>query len=219
MSVAPAAAQRETGPFAGLFGGSPGVERSESLDLRGGVDATYDKTRSEGSNPTPLDPTFQESGAGLGADVSLAYSRGKFSTSGGAVYRQYRDLPGVLSPNVNSTTGFSTNVSKKTTLNVSGSVRYAPYFQFAPFLGVGVPTGLLTPGYGYAATSQTSLGTNATVGLTNQFSKRSSISAGAAYSGWHFFDGSPGGTSGLAGHASYQHNLTRGLSLQSRLPS
>jgi hypothetical protein len=92
-------------------------------------------------------------------------------------------------------------------------VRYAPYYQFAPFLGVGVNTGLLTPGYGYAAASQRSLGTNASMELTNQYAKRSSISAGVAYSGWQFFDGSPGGVSGLTGHASYQYNLTRGLSL------
>jgi hypothetical protein len=214
VSAAPAAAQRETGPFAGLFGGDRGAERSETLDLRGTVYGTYDKTESQGSNTaSPFFQTIEQSGAGAGADVSLAYSRGKFSTGGGVAYRQYRDLPASWSPSLDGTTTFSANIGRKTTLNASGTLTYAPYYQFAPFLGAGVNTGLMNPGYGFAAFPQQSLGVNAAVGLTDQFSKRSSISVNANWSDWYYFDLSPGGVSRLGGSATFEHKLTKALAL------
>jgi hypothetical protein len=234
----PAAAQRATGPFAGLFGGQ-GAEREQSLDFRGSLFGTYDRDRATGGDPLLADRRFDQSGMLGGVSGGLSYRRHRnrtavsFDGSGSLLdYTASPGLAGIASANGAVTTAFG----QKFAFSTTGGLVYSPFYQFAPFLDAGIggisplasggipsltsasflPTATggppLAPGPGLAALSQRNATLFGSLAVTSNYSKKSSLSGDV---NWHETRMLDSGTSDLrswGGHAVFRHHLTRALS-------
>ena len=134
--VSPAWAQRETGPFAGLFGGNRGADRAQTLDLRGAFFGAYDdNVLNVGDNPSPtsVDPRFQQSGLAGGASASLAYNgqtdHVRLQVSGEGSLREYAAGHNISAATYGANTGLAANFGPKFAIEARGGYFYAPFYQ------------------------------------------------------------------------------------------
>jgi hypothetical protein len=194
---APAFAQSSQpsgGPFSGLFRGSP-KDQPHSLDVRGSAFAAWDDNLAAqvpGSGGTggvnDLDPRFLKQGVANGFQASMAYGfhrrgvKSVFNVNANASVQEFASQLGggaLWFHNYDASAALTTKLTTKTSLNIATGVGYTPYYQYLPFLknttSEESPVG---SDYGFAVDSELVRSTSASANLANQFSKRSSISAG-----------------------------------------
>jgi hypothetical protein len=181
--AAPAAAQtpRATGPFAGLFGGpSP---QTQTLDVRGSLFGLYQDVLVPEDTLQSLDPRFQKTSTLGGASATLSYASNRRGDNSSFVFggrggvADYSVSPDVPQAFFDARTALSTRLARKISFNASGGASYAPYYDFAPFATEGFSDpSLSTPEFGFAALAQPLVNVNAAFGVTDNFTKRSSMS-------------------------------------------
>ncbi|MGZ8797050.1 MAG: hypothetical protein ACXW2F_06870 [Thermoanaerobaculia bacterium] len=212
----PTLAQRANGPYSGVLGGQPDENRTQGLDLHGSMFGAWDENMFPASEATrQLDPRLKQSGASAGVSGSLAYDRrgdrAQFVLNGGANAREYASSPNLVAA-YQAATMLTANLTPKLMFNAGGSASYSPFFQFAPFLDVGMSrVGPLTGNFGYAALAERNMRLDASVGLTNNFTKRTSLFITASGREWRLLDDPQNNLRSWGAHAGIRHNLTRGL--------
>jgi hypothetical protein len=146
--AAPAAAQGTGVPFAGLLGRA--AKGQQSLDVRGGVFGTYDdNVLAQGVNSGDFigfDPRAQTAGVASGFDGSISYGYGRagrgksqsvFQFGSSASIKEFStglNVGNLWVPSAGASLSLGTNLTPKISMNLRGDARYAPYYQYAPFL-------------------------------------------------------------------------------------
>jgi hypothetical protein len=218
VSAAPAFAQRANGPFGSTLDGPDKGARTQGLDLNGSMFGVWDQDIFPASEATTLlDPRLTESGASGGLSGSLAYDRhgdwGQFNAAGAANAREYVSNPQLIAA-YQGNTSFSTNITPKIGFTAGGSAAYSPFFQFAPFLDPGMASvGPLTGGFQYAAVAERNLGLDASVGLTDNFTRRTSLYISASGHDWRLLDDPQNNLRSYGAEVGLRHSVTRTLSL------
>lgn len=194
LSVAagvPAAAQSQQpggNPFAGLFKGSP-KEQPHTLDVKGSAFGSWGDSL-PGAQP-PGNFTDPSSAQGLGiadgfqGSISYGFRRAGTRSSfhfagdvGGQQFASQRNEP-VRFFSYSASTGLTTRLSTKTSVSFGAASAFAPFYQYAPFLkSTASEESPVGSDYGFAVHSTMVRSTTASLSLQNQFSKRSTISAG-----------------------------------------
>jgi hypothetical protein len=220
LVATPAAAQQATGPFSDLFGGS--TSKDQSLDLRGSLFGAYNETVTTGKAAAALlDPRIQQSGAMGGADGSLAYQHRadnvRFHLGGGGAVYEFAVSPG-LPASGNANGGLNANLGRKVVFDALGNAAYSPFYQFTPFQSMSsginqAPLTFASPAYGLASASQRNVALDGTVSITDNYSKRSSVSADLHWREFRFLDSASNDLTTRGGHAVFNHHLTRALSM------
>jgi hypothetical protein len=212
----PALAQRANGPYSGVLGGQPDENRTQGLDLHGSMFGAWDENIFPASEATTqLDPRLKESGASAGVSGSLGYDRrgdrAQFGLNGGVNAREYASSPNLVAA-YQAGTVLTANLTPKLMFNAQGSASYSPFFHFAPFLDVGMGSvGPLTGNFEYAALAERNVGLDASVGLTNNFTKRTSLFITASERDWRLLDDPQNNLRSWGARAGVHHNLTHGL--------
>lgn len=235
--AAPVAAQQQEpsgGPFSGLFGGGGTAGRTPFLDVRGGLFGSYDDnvlTQAPNADPNLFDPRFQRPGmaSGLESSVTYGYSRtghGRSGTQvrlgGGASLKEFSSgsSTNLWVPSYDANVGISTNLTPKVAFAARAGTGYAPYYQYAPFLGNTTPENnpifdnnpipSVSPvgtDTGFAARSEWVGSFNAGASITDKFTKRSSISADIGWEDTQIFGQAKIDTRQI--HGQFTHKLTR----------
>jgi hypothetical protein len=221
-SAGPASAQRATGPFEGLFGGDHDSGRvteppSQTLDLHGAIFGAYESDSAPTSADTSslLAPSLQTNTVSEGVNGTVAYShrsdRVRFQMNGGSGLFNYNQNLNPAQAMYNAGAALAANLGPKTVFGVTGSFAYSPFYQVASFLNGSPDAGLLPPGYQLAAISERNTTSDATISLTSNYSRRSSISASVTGRDWHFLDASSNDVTSWGARADFQHRVTRAL--------
>jgi hypothetical protein len=93
-------------------------------------------------------------------------------------------------------------------------MQYSPFFQFAPFLDPGSGTvGPIGPGFGYATVAEANLGLDASLGVTGNLTKQTSMFATIAGRDWRMPDAPENNLRTWRGSAGLRHRLSRALGL------
>ena len=179
-------AQREAGPFAGLFGGGRAADATQGLALNWSGYAGYDDTVLDQSSQLRADPRFYQSGQYGGLSVGLGFGRNtgrnRINIDGGTSVRFYGATRDISAPTYAISTGFALAPARRTTIVGSVAASYSSFYQFAPFLAVDPSGSADAPTHDFAAADQQSVVTSGTVGLSQQLSPRMSLSTSA---GWN----------------------------------
>jgi hypothetical protein len=231
--AAPAAAQRPTGgPFSGLFKGSP-REQPQTLDVQASVFAGKDDNLlatgllGPGTGGVPINGEIGQAPRGLanGTQASLAYgfrtsgTRSNVTVGAGASVMGFAGSLGskpIWLQSYVASTGFSTSLTARTQVSVTGSASYAPYYQYAPFLTSTAsdesPAGT---DYGFAVDSEWVRTTSVGAALSHQLTKTSTITLGTVRTESVIAGKKSAGDVG-AGVVTltYTHNLTRKLAFR-----
>src|SRR5438876_5142511 len=201
-AAAPAVAQTQTerptgGPFTGLFKGSP-KSQPHTLDLQASGFAAWDDNLvnlapggSIGNALDAVDPRLLKQGVASGFQGSVNYgfhkggTRSQFSLGGNASVQEFASA---LSADpfwfhsYGGSTSLTTKVTSKTSISFAGGAAYAPFYQYAPFLAnTASEESPVGTDYGYAVNSAWVRSASASASVSNQFSKRSTISAGLSW--------------------------------------
>jgi hypothetical protein len=223
LSAGPASAQRATGPFSGLFGGDHDSSRvqggtTQTLDLSGSLFGAYNDildTPPVLTPGVPLDPGVQTSGTSTGGTGNLSYSRRgdrlQFLLNGGSAVEEYSSSPDFLATSYNARTGLAANLGPKLSMNVGAGAAYSPFYAVAPFQDASTPFTLLTPGFDLSTVAQRNVAFDESVGLTDTYSRRSSLSLSFTGRQTRLLDSSSNDVTMWGGSASYQHRFTRAL--------
>jgi hypothetical protein len=212
----PAWAQRAAGPFAGLFGGNQGEakDRMQGLDFNGSAFGVYNANL-PASSDVPLDPRYHDSGMAEGLNGSLTYTRQtegmRFGASGSGSLMNYSSDSGLLG-GIGGYAVLSTDITPKIVFGARGSISYAPFYQFAPFVQNGVAT-IPPPTFGLASGGFKNFGVDGGVSLTDRFTKRTSGSFDASVQNWIFPDNRQSDLLTWGMHGFLTHRLTRTLGL------
>jgi hypothetical protein len=221
----PALAQRANGPYSGaLGGGQDDAARTQGLDLHAQMFGGLDQNLFPDSEAaSALDPRLKESSSSAGVAAGLLYGRrsdnAQFILNGSANASEYSSSP-VLASAYQGNTSLSTKLTRSLTFEANGSASYSPFYEFAPFssgsmtnaglFGGGNPEAL-AGGFDYAAVAERVVRLDGAIGLTENFTKRTSLSVGASGRDWRMPDSSQNDMRSWGGHASLRHSLTRAL--------
>jgi hypothetical protein len=179
-------AQREAGPFAGLFGGGRDADARQTLALNWSAYGGYDDTVLDQSVQLAADPRFQKSGEYGGLSLGLGFARNtgrnRFNIDGATAVRAYGATREISAPTYTMSTGFALAPARRTTIVGSAGGSYSSFYQFAPFLAGDPGAGTNVPTYGFAAVDQESRAVSAAIGLSQQLSSRVSLSTNV---GWN----------------------------------
>ncbi len=214
----PAFAQRANGPYSGLFGGQDTANQSQGLNLNLALFGAYDQNSFPPTAASDLiDPRLRESGASAGASGSLLYTvkgdRGRFTWGGGGSGQEYVASPGAVVA-YNSGTSLDLILRPTLTLNARAAAAYSPFFQFSPFQdGGGAVTGPSLSGFGFAAVAERNVIANESIGLTSNFTARSSAFVSIDRYDARLLDSSENDVSSWGGRVGVHHHLTRALGL------
>jgi hypothetical protein len=220
----PALAQRANGPYAGALGGSQGEGQTQGLNLTAQMFGGWNQNIFPDSTPAAaVDPRLQESSTSAGLAAGLLYSRRgdntQFALNGSANASEYSSSP-VLTSAYQAGTLLSTKLTRSLTFDANGSATYSPFYDFTPFLSgnmsnagllAGGNAGPLPGGFDYAAAAERVVRLDATVGLTENFTKRTSLSLGMTGRDWRMLDARQNDMRSWGGNVRLHHSLTRGL--------
>jgi hypothetical protein len=222
LSTAHAQTPRVQGPFAGLFGGTS--QATHSLDFRGSLFGAYQEVflPPEEEEVAMLDPQFQKSGTFAGASGTLNYTYGRrgdhafFNVAGHGSVADYSVRPDVpqYTAGVSTGTGLSGQITPKVRYSASAAASYSPYLGYAPFSSstIGsVDSTYLPPQFGFAATNSPNVPVSGSAELTDQLSKRSSLSATLGAQKLFVLDDASRGAEGWNGRVLFSHRPFRTL--------
>lgn len=215
----PALAQRANGPYADAFGPQADENRIQGLDLTASLFGAYDANVFDQTPAADLlDPRLKDGGASGGLSGSLTYDRrsdrARFLLSGNGTAREYAASPSLGVGAYQAGTSLAVNLTPRLVLNASGGAAYSPFFQFAPFLDSGMTNvGPLGAGFGFAAVAERNLGLNASIGLSDSLTKKTTVYANAQGMDWRMLDTPANSLRSWGGRAGIRHSLTRGFGL------
>lgn len=228
-TAAPARAQRANGPYAAAFGPQQNENRVQGLDLGASFFGAYDRNHFPESTPTErLDPRLTESGASAGVAGSLTYlrrgDRARFMLTGGGAGRQYASSTDLFVTAYNAGTALTVPLARRLTLEGNAGAAYSPFYEFAPFLDSGSgfgsvgqigsgfgSLGPLSAGFGFAAAAERNLGLNASVGLTSELTRRTSLFGTADRREVRLLDHRDRDLKSWGGRAGIRHRVGRGF--------
>jgi hypothetical protein len=182
-ATAPALAQRANGPYAGAFGPQPDADQIQGLDLSGAFLGAYDHdVYPTVPSSEALDPRLNASGPSGGVTGTLSYDRRgdrtQFALTGAAAARRYASSPDLTAAAYQVASSLSASVTSRLVLSARGALDYSPFFEFAPFLDPGSGTvGPVGPGFGHATVAEPNLGLDASIGMTDNLTKQTSVVA------------------------------------------
>ena len=209
-------AQRANGPYAGLLGQTPDAQRAQGLDLTGTLFGAYDLNTFPGvDTAATTDPRLKQSGTSEGLTAALDYNRsgdhGRFTWSGGAVGRNYSTNPGIVSAYSSAAT-LALILRPRLVMDARASVGYSPFLQFSPFSeGAAIGGGNPAPAFDFAALEERNIAADGAIGISSNFTSRSSFSAGIDGRKTRLLDLDRNDLSSWAAHAGVRHKLTRRL--------
>jgi hypothetical protein len=215
---------RVEGPFAGLFGGASPA--THSLDFRGSLFGVYQKVSlpPELEQNSTLDPRFTSSGTFAGTSGSLNYIYGRrgnhafFDVDGHGSIAEYSVLPDVpqYTVAVSAATGLFGQLTQKIRYSTSATATYSPYYGYAPFSQAvvgSVDSTYLPPQFGFSSRNSSNVALNTNAQLTDQLTRRSSISAVAGWVRFFVFDDTSRGTQTFSGRVNYNYRVVRNLTV------
>jgi hypothetical protein len=218
-ATAPALAQRANGPYAGAFGAQPNEDQIQGLDLSGAFLGAYDHdVYPKVPSSEALDPRLNESGPSGGVAGTLSYDRRgddtQFALTGAAAARRYGSSPDLTAAAYQVASSLSTSVTSRLVLAARGAVEYSPFFEFAPILDPGSGTvGPISPGFGHSAVAEPNLGLDASIGMTDNLTKQTSVFATIEGRDWRMPDAPENNLRMWRGSAGVRHRLSQALGL------
>ena len=225
VPATPVFAQRENGPYAGLFGATSEHGTGTGLDFRGSIFGAWDDVSMKRGDPSLFDSTVLDSHTGGGAAGSLSFFRHstttRFNASGGSEIRFYPDADKFSAMAHSANTDLETQAWRYVTLRTHASALYSSYYVFTPFLeggaigpGLNTTPDLLNPGYGFAAAAEPNTRYDAGGGFTVQTSRRSNFAAGALWTDYRFPDREDFSYDTRNADGTFHYQLTRPLGLR-----
>jgi hypothetical protein len=217
----PALAQRENGPFAGMFTSQATRETTQWLDFHGAFGASYDQNLVDdptGTIGALRDSRLWESGSSVGASATLAFLRrtekteASMNASGSA--RKYS-----VSSDIGAAADLNGALSRKLAGKLFADVKvnghYSPFLSFAPFSGGEFIDPAISPttDFGFAAVSDPNAYGDVDIALVSRFTRRSEFVIGGSARQWWFIDDPARNISGYGGRVSLRHNITRPLAV------
>ncbi len=132
-----------------------------------------------------LDPRLNESGGSGGISGQLTYDRrgdrSQFVLAGGGSAREYASSPGVAVLAYQAGASLTAEIASKLVLEARGGAGYSPFVPFAPsFESGGASVAPSGPAFGFAAAAERNIVMNASLGLTSNVTKRTSMFATAS---------------------------------------
>jgi len=207
-------------PYRGLFGGNP--NRPHSLDLTAIVNGGWDDnaTMNDPGGGVVVDPRFrlQSWWAGLSVGLSYGHHRDRWSVSANAATtgRYYVDQGKFSAFNYSVAAGLSAELNSRTTLQLTQTAAYLPYYQLGLFQPVYEPDVGELPAVppDLALYDNPSWRFDTAVGLSRELSRRSDLSVSYNYGLTNYErPGSVDASTQSAG-ARYSYSLTAGLALR-----
>ena len=218
LAATPASAQREAGPFAGLFDRDRGDKRGQTLDVHASLFGMYDDDKISAQEPATIDDRgLLGSGAVGSIEASIGYKRrakrARFHLSGGGLFQKY-PAAHFFGAMYSATAGVDVNLTRKLVLDAKGGFSSTPFYQFAPFLSAGaVDASLLTAGNQFADLVLRNETLDGALTLTSNYSKRSSVSAEVSWNETRFLDSPDNNFRIFVSHAAFRHQITRPLAV------
>jgi hypothetical protein len=213
---------RANGPFANLFGARPTA--THALDFQGYLFGAYQELLlpPEELEVAELDPLFQRSQRFAGASGSLNYHYERqtdhafFNVNGYGSVADYSIRPDVLqySAAASTSAGLVGQLTPKIRYTTSVSASYSPFLGYSPFSpqAIGsVDTALVGPEFGFPRTLSHIVPVTATAQVTDQLSRRSSLTAMLGYSRLFVLDDSSNGSDSRIADVRYNRQVTRRL--------
>ena len=125
--------------------------------------------------------------------------------------REYSASPSFLASSYSGRTDLATTLGK-IGIDVSGGATYSPFYQLAPFLDGGAAfASPLTSSFDLATVKQKNVSLDGSVGITDNISRRSSITASVNARETLLLDSSTDDVHMWGAGASFQHRITRAL--------
>jgi hypothetical protein len=224
VSAAPALAQRQSGPFAGVLGADTTANARHGLTFDGSLFGAWDDILTDvppstavpgPSDEAPLDDQYLRSGGGAGATAGLTHVRNtrttQWESSASTAMRLYGGDNSDISATFSATTGGSRTLGQRASLTVSGGWAYAPYYSFAPGADLGLSGPPQDAGFALATSGQQNTSSNGSVGVGFDLSRRDTLSFSASASRYDFLDLEQDAVTSWGGYASYGRELTRSL--------
>jgi hypothetical protein len=216
---------RVRGPFAGLFGGGPGVSDAQALNFRTSLFGVWQDVLVPANFDTSLlDPAFTKSGTFAGATAALDYFFNRHSQNstlffGGSGWASdYSVNPDKPQYGAQANGGFSYtgHITRRLTWNNTAAAAYSPFFEATPIpiaqaVGVASLPFSPTPGFGVPGVGASNVQATATSGLSQMLSRRSSISANLFAQEVHFFSQSNADLTQLGSQVYYTYRIFRNL--------
>jgi hypothetical protein len=212
---------RANGPFANLFGANSAA--THGLDLHGYLFESYQDVLlpPQVQQSADLDPLFQRSQAFGGATAALNYHynrRGDHSFinvagfGSASDYSIETDRP-LFSGQASASAGLSGQITPKVRAAASASASYSPYRSLTPFSSFGADPTFINPQFGFAADRGSHIPVNATAQISDQFSRRSTLSANVQWEELFALSDTVTGSEGWSGDIRYTRRVYRRLSV------
>ena len=210
--AAPAAAQREAGPNAGVLGAPDDASARHTLTFRGSLFSALEDITHEDDDPS-VNPRFLRSGLAGGAEGGLNHARRtartRWLSSANTALRVYGSDDDAAAVTFAGRTDLHADLNTRVTATVAGGLSYSPYYELAP--SYGTQTQSITSfdgGFGVATAAERNVSTDGNAGINVRLSRRDTFDAGANVRRWEFLDQSDGTVTSYGGHARYRHALT-----------
>jgi hypothetical protein len=187
-SSASAQRPRPDRPYRGLFGGNGAdPNSSQTLDLNVSLFGAYDDNVLASNGQGSINPEYMQSGGFGTGTMSLDYTkkagRATLDFSGGTAYRYYPSLHELNGASYFASVGVSTKLGRRTTLSVTGSGSYTPFFWYDQSLlsaqGTSGTVTVIDPQQ--ALVNQAATTAYSSASLDHQFTARSSLSLDGSF--------------------------------------
>lgn len=216
---AAAAAQSQAGPFAGLFGRTPPRTGQEvtRVEARTGLSGLYDGVGP--GRPSASHPSVPNGGAiaGVNAGINFESRRDRLQLRGrtSASHQQFLQTPTLATSVYDAGVTVTAKVATRFTIDAGASATRSPFFQLA--FATPTPGDTLTvavPGDFLTAPLMANDAFEGMLGFTNQFSKRSSVSASVSRRATLFRDQPENDYNVFGARGELRHRVSRGATLR-----
>ncbi len=215
-TASPAAAQRATGPFSGLFGGQRGADSSDTLDVRATLSGAYesDMVPADGPAADPGDG-FLQNGTSSAVATTMTYGhrgdRVDIRSSAYGAYRRYTFGFQNSAVPYGGSASIGVKASPRFRIDASADAGYSPFYQ----LGGLDTTGdvFVNAAFGRSAAAQRNASIDGQVTATASLSQRASLSAAVTGQRATLLDGVDGASTlqDWNGRATFSYRVSRSL--------
>src|SRR5688572_12339466 len=193
--AAPALAQRQAGPFAGVLGGNTTANARHGLTVDGSLFGAWDDILTDvppstavpgSSDEAPVNDQYLRSGGGAGATAGLTHVRStrttEWQSSASTSMRLWGGDNSDIAATFSANTGGSKALSERVSLTATGGWSYSPYYSFAPGADLGLSGSSQDAAFALATSGQRNTSSNGSVGVGFTLSRRDALSFSAAAS-------------------------------------
>lgn len=216
---AAAAAQSQDGPFAGLFGRTPPRTGQEvtRVEGRGSLGGQYDGTLADGGAQSDSNEPLDGALAGATTGVAFERRRDRLNLRGkaGATYQEFLGAERFGAPTYDGSVTMAAKVATRFTIDASASGIRSPFFQFSPAVpDMAAATVVPVPGDRFTTRAMRNDAFEGTVGITNQFTRRSSVAATLTRRETRFLEHSENNYSGWGGRGDFRRRVSRNATVR-----